>query len=205
VVAALALVVVAAGCAREPGAVALTAEWPERAPSYVEAHRRWTRHADAERNLTTTLDVYATLKSAEWRAAWVEQVARTMKMSDAAKQQLAAAERAAAQEKWEVELIVATTYHTWQDFARGEKSMWRVALVGDGGREVLPTAIREDPRPRAELEVFWPEMNGFHRAYVVTFPRNGADGQPLVGEGGEGLILKVAGAQGGVELRWRGR
>lgn len=189
-------------CGSTPGPVALGGGWPERAPSYETAHERWTRHAEARRDLAKVLDVFATLKSAEWRAARVAYTAERLKMSDVARAALEAEERAAAEAHWEVELIIATS-REWADFASGARSMWRVALEGPDGREVVATSIQEDKRPRSELEIHYPDMTLFHRAWVAKFPKTHPDGTPVLGDG-KSLKLKIASAQTAVEMVWTG-
>ncbi len=194
----------AAGCAGDPGPVRIGTTWPESPQGYRAAYHEWTRQATARSGLDLIMDVTATLKSAEWRASWVAAHAGRLALPADERSKLAAAEQAAALAGWEVELIVATPNMTWQDFA-STSSMWRVALVGDDGREVTPLSIKEDGRPRGELEVWYPALRGLRRAYVVKFPSVAADGKPLVGEGAARLTLKVAGAPGSLRLVWRGQ
>jgi hypothetical protein len=199
----LAAAVCAWSCGGTPGPVALSGGWPERPPDYGETHERWTRHADARKDLARVLDVFATLKSHEWRAARAADVARRFRMSDEARTALENEERAAADAHWEVELVIATQ-RDWADFNAGKRSMWRIVLEGDGGREVAPLSIVEDNRPRSELEHYYPDMTLFHRAWIAKFPKNASDGQPLVATGDK-LILEISSAQTGVELVWRGK
>jgi hypothetical protein len=199
---ALAAALAASACAGAPR-VRITDAWPERVPSYEVAHDRWTRQASARRATDTVIDVSATLKSTEWRAAYVLERARRQLLPDPERARLLGAARAEAAEVWEVQLLVATHDWAWNDLAkRAGRSMWRVALVGDEGREVEPISIRLDRRHRGELQAWYPDLTRFHRAYVVTFPRVAADGRPLVREGSPRIALKIGSVLASVELVW---
>jgi hypothetical protein len=201
--AAVALALVAS-CAREHGPVRIGTTWPDSPGGYQGQYEKWTREASARNDVDLIVEVSATLKSAEWRAAWVEAQTSKLSLSADERARLIAEQQKAAAETWEVELIVGTANSLWQDFGAG-RSMWRVALVGDDGREALPLSIREDGRPRAELEIWYPALRGQRRAYVVRFPALGSDGAPLVADGADKLTMEVAGAPGRVDLVWRGK
>jgi hypothetical protein len=105
-------------------------------------------------------------------------------------------------EAWEVELVVATARIEWNDFGKGPRSMWRLTLVGDDGREVLPISVKLDRRSREELGVYYPAMKPFYKAYVVRFPRVATDGKPLVRDGSPKIQLKIGSGMGGILLEW---
>ena len=186
-VAALVALVAAAGCG---------------ATAYEAAHERWTRHAAARRDVDTVIDAWATLKADDWRAAYVGEKARRARLGDARRGALEAEQRAAAADAYEVELIVTTYHYSWNDFARPTRSMWRVTLVGDGGRQVEPTRIEEDHRPRGEIRSWFPQLGPFHRAFVIRFPKTAADGAPLAADE-RALRLRIGGSLGSIEVAWR--
>lgn len=190
-----------AACGGTPR-VDLAAPWPDRTPGYEGAHERWTRHATDRRGFDLVIEVHATLKSPEWRAAFVAETARRSLLPESERLALEAAERKAADEVWELELVVATRRTDFNDLNRGPKSAWRLALVGDGGREALPLSVKLDRRPRDVIESWFEDFGPFTKAYVVTFPKIAPDGQPLVAEGSGRISLKVGSAMGGVELVW---
>ncbi len=189
-------------CATAPASVKLGAAWPEKPLDYAAAHARWTRHAQDSADMVQVIDASATLAAPEWRAAYAAERARRTDLPSGDADALVAAERADAETTWEIELVVATAKPAWNDFHKTAKTMWRVALVGDDGREVLPESVREDKRPRAVLEQYFPDMTPFHHAYVLRFPRNAADGRPLVAGDASRLVLKIGSALVKIEMSW---
>lgn len=186
-------------CASTPPSVALDTGWPQTAPAYGAAHDRWTRRGSHSAQWSRIIHAAATLKSPEWRAAYVRERARRQRLGPEAEAALLTEERAAAEATWEVELVVATAKPDWNDLRKGPQSMWRLALAAEDGREVLPTEVREDRRRREEIAAYFPDAKHFYSAYVVKFPKTSTDGRPLAGKK---LTLKIGGALGAVELVW---
>lgn len=194
-----------AACAGAPPKVHLDDTWPAKAPGYKDANAAWTRQKTAWSNLAHIVDVAAVLKAPEWRAAYVAEKARREQMSPDAAAELASKERAAAGTGWEVTLMIATAKGEWNDLAKKDRSMWRIALVGDDGREVLPTSVLPDKRPRDVIRAYHPAMGMFSKAYTVTFPRAAPDGRRLVGRDSPRIALRFASALASVELIWDAR
>lgn len=185
-----------------PPRVSLDDVWPAAPLPYEDAYRRATRTGSVTSGLDSVMTVAATLLTPEWRAAFVDEHTRRALLSAADSTLLRNAEELAASESWEVEFVVATTRTAWNDFAKRDRSMWRMTLVGDDGREVRPVTVVADTRAREEVRAYFPRMGYFTRAYRVRFPRNGDDGRPLVTESSDRLALKVGSGLGGVELIW---
>jgi hypothetical protein len=189
-------------CAGAPQSVKLGAPWPDKPSAYEAAHDRWTRHGSHSADMMQVIDAFATLASPEFRLAYVTERARRTGLPPADADALVAAERAAADDSWEVELVVATGKAAWNDFHKPARSMWRVALAGDDGREVVPESVREDKRPRAAIAEYFPDLGPFHRAYIVRFPKVGADGRPLVAGDASRLTLKIGSDLVKIEMSW---
>lgn len=196
---------VLAGCATTTPKVQLAEAWPETVTDYGDAYNKWTRHANHMEEWVQIIDAYATLESTEFRAAQAHEWARRALLPEDDAAKYAAAERADAAEAWQVELVVSTAKYEWNDFRKlkAGHSMWRVALVGDDGREVLPISIVEDKREREAIRAWFPGMTPFHSAYVIRFPKLGSDGKPLVHDGAR-LVLKIGGPLASVEMSWGG-
>lgn len=195
------LVILSSCASSPPPRVVLDVGWPQTAPAYDDAHDRWTRRGGHSADWVRVFDAAATLKSPEWRAAFVRERARRQKLGAEAEAALAAEERAAAEKEWEVELVIATAKPEWNDLHKGAQSMWRLALATADGREVLPVEVREDRRRREEIAAYFPDAKPFYSAYVVKFPRATPDGRPL---DGKRLTLKIGSALGATELVWSG-
>jgi hypothetical protein len=203
------LLLVLAACAPEKlSTVPLDDGWPKAIMPYPSEYERWTRRGLDRNDLIQTLTVSATLHAAEFRAAYAHERARRLALSAEEEAQITAEERKAAGDAWEIELLVATAKPEWQDFARigaGKQpgSMWRVVLVGDDGREVTPSSVRQDKRHREDIHAYYPDLMAFFQPYVVRFPKATPDGRPLVAGKGT-LALKVGGSVGQVTLTWKG-
>ena len=182
--------------------------WPSTTLPYSTEYERWTRRGTDWNDLIQTVTVSATLHAAEFRAAYARERARRLVLSAEDEAQLVAAEQKAVGDGWEIELLVATAKPDWQDFSRigsGKTpgSMWRVVLVGDDGREVAPTSIKQDKRHRDDIHTYYADLMPFFQPYVVRFPKATPDGRPLVAGKGT-LALKIGASIGQVTLSWTG-
>lgn len=182
--------------------------WPTTPLPYPSEYERWTRRATDRNDLIQTVIVSATLHGAEFRAAYTHERARRLALAADEEARLIADEQKAAVDGWEIELLVATAKPEWQDFTRigsGKVpgSMWRVVLVGDDGREVEPTSVKQDKRHRDDIHAYYTDLLPFYQPYVVRFPKATADGRPLVAGKGS-LALKVGASVGQVTVTWTG-
>jgi hypothetical protein len=197
----LGLAVLLTGCAGAPPPVDLTGSWPDRPGDYGDVTEAWTRRGGDRTLEAMVVEVSATLKSPAWRAAYVAHRARRERMSDAARAALAASEQAADQASYEVALFVATYDRRINDLHKGDRSVWRLVLVGDDGQEITPIEVIRDRRPRSEIVAYFPHLGDFDQPYLARFPRTAA----LLGPGARRLTLRMASAQGQVELSWQAR
>lgn len=194
------LVLLTACGASAPPRVHVGAPWPDKASDYAAAHRAWTRHDGHSADWTRVIDVYATLESAEFRAAYAHERAQRLKLGAQAEADLIAAQRAAADGPIEVVLVVMTAQPNWNDLDKLKDSIWRVTLADAEGHEVEPTKTIKDRRPRAEIASWFSDFQPFYTAYTATFPRTTADGKNLLES--KQLTLKIAGGMGTVEMIW---
>jgi hypothetical protein len=208
--AALALVLLcAAGCGASEPPVELTSAWPRQAGDFEEVTGRWTRHGrdnsglggDDRHRLEQVIDVYATFKSPEWRAAYIAHEAERHQMAAPAVRELTAKQKADDADHYEVMLLVATHERRANDLQKGTRSVWRVALVDDAGSEIVASEIKRDRRPRDAIHAEFPFMGDFHEPYVARFPRT----VELLRPGARRFQLKVTGEQGAVVLEWRAK
>lgn len=201
-VVASALAVAFAACSSAQSSPArLSAEWPNATRSYPTVTDEWTRSGRVIQGFDKVLEVSATFLSPEWRAAYVAKRAKVELMGDEAREALAAEQRAASEQYYEVELLVSTYRHEENDLNRGDRSTWRVVLVDDEGNEVAPTEIKRDRRPREVIRAYFPAFELFHTPYIARFPRT----VELLGPDARKLSLKIASVRGGLELVWTAR
>ncbi len=185
-------------CARPPGPVDLSGTWPAQVDDYAAANQAWTRRATLRADFSLTLEVYATFHAPPWHAA---RAAREARLRGGPTEAITTAARAAADGDLEFALVVTTHDRAENDLDRGDRSVWRLALVDAAGVEVAPTEIVRDKRPDAVLRSELPAFGDFAVAYRVRFPRSPS----LIGPGVRQLTLKMWSNAGAVALRWDGR
>jgi hypothetical protein len=192
----------AAACsAAAPRPVTLTEQWPESPRAYGEANRDWTRSADLHGGFDKLLEVAATFKSPEWRAAYVAERAKRERLPAEGHAELLASEQQEATDYYDVQLIVATYDERENDLQKGKRSVWRLALIDDQGRQVTPISIKRDRRPAEIVRAYFPAMNALAQAYIARFPKDAA----LLREGASKFTLRMSSARGAVELVWPAR
>jgi hypothetical protein len=193
------LAITVAACVETSPPVAFSTTWPTRVAKFDDVTRAWTRSARMRNGYEESLVVSATIKSPEWRAARVARDVRFARMSPPSADALVAKEQAALADHYEVELLVATWARRENDLERGDKSVWRVALVTDDGTELLPISIKKDRRPRDVVELEHPDFGDFTVPYIATFAKD----KDLFA--GHAIKLHMSSARGGVELVWNAR
>jgi hypothetical protein len=195
----------ATSCASSTPPVQLNDRWPAEAGEYRDVTRKWTRHGrertgpdDHGNVFDQALDVVATFKSPEWRAAYVQYRAEHNKLPATEVAAMTAREKADDQTHYEVMLLVATYDRRLNELQKGARSVWRVALVDSTGAEIVASEIKRDRRSRSEITADFPAMGDFHEPYVARFPRT----VNLLRPGAHKFSLKVTSSQVGVELVW---
>lgn len=196
---AAACLAAATGCVAQAQPVAMTSAWPDETRAYDDVVRDWSQNASLVEYFDKVIEVTATFKSPEWRAAWVEYQATRQKLPDGERAALLDQEKRDDAAHYELLLIVSTYEGRENDLQKGDKSIWRVALIDGNGSQVTPTSIKRDRRPAKVIRALHPGMNDFAEVYVVKFPRT------IDVLGGKQFSLRVSGPRGAVELVWRGR
>ncbi len=193
------IVLTACGGARASSDIRLSEEWPAEPAEYEQAYEHWTRSGTVRQGYDQVLSVHGTFKSPAWRAAYVRERAETLMLPPNERAQLLATQRQEASEYHELELLVSTYHREENDLVKGERSVWRLALVDDEGNEVAPVAILKDRRPENVIRAEYPDMSDFDTAYVIRFPRT----IDILGNGARRFSLKMASPRGGTELIWQ--
>jgi len=197
VLVALALAACGASTVRKP----LTDTWPAAdisADDYLDVTDDWTRKATLRGSYQEVLELAATLKSPEWRAAHASRDAEHRGLVGAAREQRIAQAKAEAAGPFELELMVTTWDRRENDLDRGAKSTWRVVLLDANGMEVAPLEIVKDRRPAFVVRTEFPAFGDFAQAYIVRFPREAA----VLGPNTKQVRLRMSGERGGLEVTW---
>jgi hypothetical protein len=188
----------AAGCSHPPAPITLGPTWPDQPGRYREVTEAWTRHAILRGQYQQVLELFGTLRSPAWYAAHAAREADIRNLQGAARDAVLAQARTAADGDYQIVLVVTTYDPSENDLHRGDRSVWRLALVGDDGRETPPSQIVRDKRPLEVLKAELPQVNEFSEVYVATFPR----AANVLHDGAHRIALKMWSPRGGVELTW---
>lgn len=186
-------------CASSPPPVSLSSAWPQTAPPLDDAGESWTRQAQIREFGAEILTVYATFKSPAWRAAYVDYLATTQRLPANKRAELVAAQREASSSAHEVMLMVTTHDRRENDLDKGERSIWRLALVDDQGNEVEPMEVIRDRRPAGVIRAEYPELGDFAVPYIVRFPPTLA----VLRDDASRFSLKMSSPRGLVEMVWQ--
>jgi hypothetical protein len=194
------LVLGAAACGAAEPRVRLVDDWPSApAGDYASVTERWTRTARMRGQYQEAIELAATFKSPEWRAARAEMDADARGLEGEARAQRIAQARAEAAGPYEFELMVVTWDRRENDLDRGAKSVWRVRLLDEQGMEIEPLEIIKDKRPPFIIRQEFPAFGDFATAYLARFPRT----KPLLGPNVQKLRLRFSSTRGGIGLTWQ--
>lgn len=189
-----------AACGGSEPMVRLGEDWPTAlSGDYREVTERWTRNARMRGPYQEALEVAATFKSPEWRAARAEKDADARGLTGEARAQRAAQARAEAAGPYEFQVMIVTWDRRESDLDRGARSVWRVRMLDEQGFEIEPIEIIKDKRPPFIIREEFPAFGDFATAYLVRFPRT----KPLLGPDVRQLRMRVSSSRGGVSLIWR--
>ena len=197
--AALALALVAlAACGPPAPPVRTTGEWPTELGDYRAVTVAWTRRAVLRGQYQEVLELVATFKSPDWRAAHAAREADYRGLNSDARAQRMAQAKADWEGPYEVQMMVTTWDRRENDLDKGKRSVWHVVLVDDAGNEIEPLEIVKDKRPAFTVRAEFPGLGDFATAYVARFPRT----TPLFGRDIRAVRLRMSSERGGVELVW---
>jgi hypothetical protein len=187
-------------CGGAEPSVRLVEDWPARVTEdYDDVTARWTRKTTMRGTYQEALEVAATFKSPEWRAARAEKDADARGLEGEARTQRIAQAQAEAAGPYEFQLMVVTWDRRESDLDRGAKSVWKLRLLDEQGFEVEPLEVIKDKRPPYIIREEFPAFGDFATAYVARFPRT----KPLLGPSVRQLRLRLSSSRGGVGLAWR--
>jgi hypothetical protein len=178
------------------------------AQAYNEVRTRWTRAGrgfSLQGFLDDQLMVTATYESWDFRWAYVVRYAADFRLSSEDRTRLLQTSLDASQREHEFYVAVQVPNRRWGDLA-APSSGWRVLLVNDQQREVLPIAIEAVRQPGALERTYFPYTTVWRQVFRIRFPAR-VDAR---GEGSEWFIngntryftLRFAGPIGGLDLVW---
>jgi hypothetical protein len=170
---------------------------------YGRVLKNWTRHGKLVTDSGTVLEAWATLKSWEFRQAYIEHYGAIYGLADAERTELRQSQLEVSQQSFEFHVIAQSTSQSWNDLER-RTSPWRIALVDGTGAELAPEATQLTKLPELYQMQFFPTRTAFGRTYVIRFPRKPAEGEPAFAGASSGqLILRIMGPLGKLDLVWQ--
>jgi hypothetical protein len=174
---------------------------PPAASEYVDMLKKWTRSGHLLADFDEALTVNATFRSPEFRAAYAEKWIKTYRTGPDEEARTRERLMSEGADTWEFH--IESSAHRWEinDFS-SQKSIWRLALVDDTGREVTPKEVRSTTARREVETDFYPYANIFSRGWTVRFPKTLVDGSPLAGPNTKTITLRFAGPMGVIDLVW---
>jgi hypothetical protein len=192
------LLVLAIGCSGTAPRVRLTEDWPASVGDYEDVTEQWTRKARLRGQYQEALELAATFKSPEWRAAHAAKDADARGLVGEARAQRFAQAQAEVAGPYEIQVMLTTWDRRENDLDRGKKSVWRIRILDAQGNEIEPLEIIKDKRPAITLRAEFPAHGDFSTAYIVRFARTAA----LLGPSAKQIRLRMSGERGGVEVVW---
>lgn len=187
-----------AACAATTPTVRLTEDWPTAVRDYDGVVHDWTRKAQLHATYQEVCELVATIKSVEWRAAYATRDADLRGLAGAEREQRIVQARAEAAGPYEIAIMLTTWDRNENDLDRGKKSVWRVVLIDERGREIEPLEIVKDRRPAFVVGAEFPALGEFATPYIARFPRT----TPIFGPGIKQVRLRMSSTRGAVEVDW---
>lgn len=174
--------------------------------SFASSNERWTRlgRVLSTRELGTALIFSATLRSRAFQRAYSEHYSKVYRITDPAERaRIEGDALAGAGPGLSFWIESAAPTANWNDL-RTETGKWRLGLLDDEGRELRPEKIEQVPARdvQQQLEVLGRGRDPYSKLWLVRFPAQTGDGQPLPRPTARKIILRVAGPLGQTDLTW---
>jgi hypothetical protein len=167
---------------------------------YGTVYGRWTRHDYAMHDADKALEVWATLKSWDFREAYVEHYASLYALSDADRETLRKGQLDSLHKYYEFHVTTQSAEFDWNDLEK-DKTAWRVTLVDALGHELSPEPIKIQRLPDAYEREFFPSKTPFTKTYSIRFLTK-ATGDFAGAQTGE-LTLRFLSPVGRLDLVWK--
>jgi hypothetical protein len=196
----------ASGCLTTPPTVGdpppiLKDEAAEKAYRGVLA--RYSGRAEIYQGFDTRLFAAATFQAPAYREARVRRRAEFQHIPAPRLEALLSEELAEATKVHTFFLGVHANDPEYDDFDR-RNSIWRLAMLTPAG-EVRPTSVRRVGRNSLDLQAIYPYMGSFWVGYLVDFPATLPDGSPVLPQGTEKVMLRVASTLGTADMEMAAR
>jgi hypothetical protein len=190
------------GCASRQ---AVTVDFSEARRAYLPAdyeavYNRWTRHDYVLLDADKALEVWATLKSWDFREAYVVRYAADYALTDADRDTLRKGQLDSLHKYYEFHVTAQSTDLKWNDLEKSNTA-WRIALIDATGHELSAEPVKLQRLPDAYERSFFPSKTAFTKTYSVRFIAP-ADSE-FKGVKSGALTLRFTSPIGRIELVWK--
>jgi hypothetical protein len=194
--------VLAAGCASNRS---LTVDFSETRRAYLPTdydtvYQRWTRHDYVLHDADKAIEIWATLKSWDFREAYVERYASVYGLTDADRETLRKGQLDSLHRYYEFHVTSQSSEFKWNDFEKSNTA-WRITLVDALGHELSAEPVKVQKLPDAYEREFFPSTTPFTKTYIIRFPA--AAGGDFAGVQSGALTLRFMSPVGHVDLVWK--
>ncbi|MBF0529640.1 MAG: hypothetical protein HQK55_10290 [Deltaproteobacteria bacterium] len=165
-------------------------------PSYADVLKRWTTEAKVYQDFEAMLLAAGTLKSIDYRRAYVRQYARDYSLNLEESEKMLADQLAAGRSELEFLLSVSGPRPEEIDLDTKD-SPWRVYLEHKDFGRMIPFEIRRVKKRTPALEGYYPYIVPWATTYQIRFKP--VDRPPQTGE----LALVLAGVRGNARLVYK--
>jgi hypothetical protein len=167
---------------------------------YEAVYTRWTRHEYVLRDADKALEVWATLKSWDFREAYVERYASVYALTAADRETLRKGQLDSLHKYYELHVTAQSGDLKWNDLDKANTA-WRVALIDALGHELSSEPVKLQRLPDAYERSFFPAKNAFTKTYNIRFIAP-ADSD-FVGAKSGSLMLRFTSPVGRIEVIWK--
>lgn len=168
---------------------------------YKGVFDRWTRHERVAEGADTILEVWGTLKSWEFREAYVERYSDLYSVNDADRSAMKRNQHEVVRDTVEFAVVAQCWNYKWNDLNK-RNSAWRITLLDGAGHELSPELIQLERFPELFEREFFPTKTPFSKTYLVRFKRPKEDGT-FLGESSGRMTLRFNSPKGRAELIWQ--
>ncbi|WP_457570536.1 hypothetical protein [Desulfovulcanus sp.] len=169
---ALAWMFLLAGCKPDTPSAITKLLWPDLNDPYIQLTKNWTRKGVIYSGIDTEIEIYATLKSLDWRKAYVHKWAQVYSLSPSEEKKLLADELRAAQNETEIFLALYSNKPEQAEL-KFNSPLWSVFLetAQAKGEKFYPLEIRPLDWPYAKLKTFFPFVHKWQKSYILRFKK----------------------------------
>lgn len=170
-----------------------------RTRAYVDALSRATRHVALYHHFETRVVLDATLWTAEFQHAWLDEYARVYRLNAEKRSELEDDLGRRLKDRVRIRLCIHSSTRAESDLSPA-RGLWRVVLVDDRGDEAEALEIHRIGDAELLEKRFFPYISKLGRTYDLYFPDTSPSGKPLLES--HTLALRLSGVPGSAQVQW---